>query len=414
MSARRGLRELSYPPEIDPARLLIVHCLNTLSNPPRAERILIVRLGAMGDVVRTLPSLQAIRLGYPAARISWLVERSSAGVLTELEDLDDVLIFPRESLSTSLRAGRLLRLWAEIRDFVASLRREKFDLVLDFHSILKSGVLSYLSGASCRVALAPPLGREGGWVFANHRVRLPPRRMSRYDRNAGIVHYLGILDPNSERRPSQKILTAPQHAAARMDECLAGMPAWILIHPGSSARTPYKRYKPEGYAALAGKLLAEHGIPSLVTRGASAAELALAERVVADAGGAASLAPETPQIADLIALIARAQLLVGGDSGPLHIAASLGVPVVQILGATDPVENHPLEATRSSQVRVPVSCSPCRRGCPAATCMQIISHEAVFEAAAEILASMRDCHAARAPRPESPRPASARVESGCR
>jgi heptosyltransferase-1 len=369
----------------------------------------------MGDVVRTLPSLAAIRSAYPEARITWLVERTAAGVLEGCRDLDEVILFPRESLSARLRAGRLIALWRELRAFVVSLRSERFDLVLDFHSILKSGVISLLSGSPLRVAYAPPFGRELGWLGANRRAALEPDRASRYERNAGLVRYLGIEFPEREEHAIGSpaftdLLTVETSAAARMDDCLGRERPRVLIHPGSSAGASYKRYKPEGFAALARMLGRLTGSRTLVIRGTSPDELALAERIVEGARGAAHLAPETPELADLIALIDRAQLFIGSDSGPLHLAATLGTPVVQILGPTDPVENRPWAATPSRQVRIPVACSPCRSGCRAATCMQIIPHETLYGAALELLDPSPDRDAKPAPmhslRPVAPASAS--------
>jgi ADP-heptose:LPS heptosyltransferase len=90
-------------------------------------------------------------------------------------------------------------------------------------------------------------------------------------------------------------------------------------------------------------------------------------------------------VADLAALFSRARLFVGGDSGPLHIASLVGTPVVQIVGPTDPVENEPSSFSPWRRVRVPLACSPCRRGCAAVTCMKVIPHETVVEAALELL-----------------------------
>jgi heptosyltransferase-1 len=341
----------------------------------------------MGDVVRTLASVRAIRSAYPNARISWLVERAAACVLEGCSDLDEVLLFPREELSANLRAGRVRSLWVELRGFTSALRNRKFDLVLDFHSILKSGVISYLSGAPSRVTYAPPYGREWGWLLANHRVRLDPPRASRFERNAGLVRYLGIDFPAKASEGLDSLIAIETGARDRMERSFSGERFRILIHPGSSSHTAYKRYKPESYADLARGLEARIGSRTLVCRGTTSGEEALAERIVEASGGAAKLAPETPALSDLVAVIDRAQLFIGSDSGPLHIAAMLGTPVVQLVGPTDPVENQPWDRTPGRQVRVPVACSPCRRGCAAATCMQVIPHEMILEAALELLES---------------------------
>ena len=411
MSARSALRGVSYRSDPYSARLLIVHCLNSLSSPPAAKNILIIRLGAMGDVVRTLPSLRAIRIAYPEAKITWLVERSAAGVLSGIRDLDCVMWFPRESLNARLRSLNFLELISELRDFVAELRRRDFDLVLDFHSILKSGVISFLTRAPCRVTYAPPYGREWGWMFANRRARLELHHTTRFERNAGLVHYLGIRGENPEAQVPGRTLSVEKSAGSRIDALLDDSGegcARILIHPGSSGHTAHKRYRPEGYTALSRMLRDQAGLSTLVCRGTSGEELALAERIVADSEGAASLAPETPKLDDLIALIDRVRLFVGSDSGPLHIASALGTPVVQIVGPTDPLENQPWPATPWQQVRIPVACSPCRRGCAAATCMKIIPHETIYRQVLKAIESLPERRQRRAatPRLEIPAPVS--------
>ena len=126
--------------------------------------------------------------------------------------------------------------------------------------------------------------------------------------------------------------------------------------------------------------------PPVVLFGPAASERALAESIVAMSAGAARLAPATASLGDLAALLASCRLYVGGDTGPMHVASLVGTPVVQILGPTDPVENAPYAGTPSRTVREPVACSPCRRGCATATCLRLVTPDAVFEAARELLA----------------------------
>jgi ADP-heptose:LPS heptosyltransferase len=127
-----------------------------------------------------------------------------------------------------------------------------------------------------------------------------------------------------------------------------------------------------------------------VTVGPARDDRAFADAVVAQSGGAAALAPATPSLADLAALFARSRLYVGSDTGPMHVASLVGTPVLQLLGPTDPVENAPWAGTPSLTLRVPVACSPCRRGCDAALCMQLHTPESVARAALDLLATQGD------------------------
>jgi 3-deoxy-D-manno-octulosonic-acid transferase/heptosyltransferase-1 len=344
----------------------------------------VIRLGAVGDVVRTLPAVSALRAAYPGAHVAWLVERTSAGALDGNPWIDEVLVFPRESLRDALVGLRPLAAVRELRAFLRKLRRRRFDLVLDFHSILKSGLLARASGAGLRVGYAPPYGRELSWLFHSRRARLTPTHVSRFDRNQGLLRFLGVrAEP---RAGALRVDLARVHA---YETALGDGPAPVAIHPGTSDATPHKRWTPEGYGRLARELFQRDGVPSIVTFGPARADRSFAEAVVAASEGAARLAPPTPSLADLAALFACVRLYVGSDTGPLHVASLVGTPVVQIIGPTDPVENAPWQGTPSRTVRVPVACSPCRRGCAAATCMRVVPAEAVIAAARELLADAR-------------------------
>ena len=349
--------------------------------PPTAGRIAVIRLGAVGDVVRTLPAVSALRVGYARARITWIVEPAAAPLLASQPWIDDVLVFPRPDLVALARGRRPTEVLVALRGFLRELRARRFDLVVDFHSILKSGLLSLASGAPVRVGYARPYGREGAWLLAGERARLVPGRCSRFVRNAALVEFLGLVSA-----PDPEPLRVPSAHAEAMEGALAGTRP-VVLHPGTSDGTPYKRWLPEGYARVAKDLARECGVDVIVTAGPARDDRLLAAAIVSASGGAARAAPETGSLLDLAALFAASRLYVGGDTGPMHVASLVGTPVVQLLGPTDPVENAPFDATPSRTVRVPVACAPCRRGCAAATCMRLIPSGRVVAAARELLAA---------------------------
>lgn len=378
--ARQPHGRVSYPAPPRLARLAIARCLNALSDPPPADRILVIRLGAVGDVVRTLPAASALRAAYPDARLAWLVEPASASVLEAQPWLDEVIVFPRPALRADLgrwRADRVLRRCAA---FTRELRAHRFDLVLDFHSILKSGVLSWLTRAPRRVGYARPYARELSWLIAGERAELHPRKASRFERNAALVHYLGVFEGGDDRP-----LTVDADAELRFARELGEGAPPVAIHPGTSDSTPHKRWTAEGYAEVARALRDELGRRSIVTVGPARHDRAFASAVVERSAGAAALAPATATLGDLAALFARCGLYLGSDTGPMHVASLVGTPVLQLLGPTDPIENQPWARTPSRTVRVQVGCNPCRRGCAAATCMAVIRPAAVLEAARSLL-----------------------------
>jgi ADP-heptose:LPS heptosyltransferase len=341
----------------------------------------VIRLGAVGDVVRTLPSAAALRAAYPSAHLAWLVEPASASLLEGQPWLDDVLIFPRTVLREAFAHGRWRKGTREGTAFLRRLRAQHFDLVVDFHAILKSGLLARSTAAGRRVSYARPFAREGASWFATEHAHLTPRRQSRFDRNAGLVAYLGI-EASAQGPP----LRVPPDAAAYVAEALDGGVAPVVMHPGTSDTTAHKRWTAAGYGAVARALRAE-GVPVLVTCGPARSDPEVTAAVLAAADGAAQPAPPTTSLLELAALLERARLFVGPDSGPMHVASLVGTPVVQLLGPTDPVENAPYAGTPSRSVRVSIACNPCRRGCAAATCMQMIDSGAVLEAVRALLAT---------------------------
>lgn len=353
--------------------------------PPVADRILILRLGAMGDVIRTLPAVAAIRSLYPGAHISWLVEPASAGVVDAAGFVDEALVFPRADLGDALREGDGLSFACQLRGFMDTLRRRRFELTVDFHGLFKSGLLARLSGAQARFGFAPPAGREFSSLFVNRMVVSPAPELSRYDRNEALVCALGA----DIRLPERPLLKPSSLARARLSARLRAVgreraSGFVLIHPGSSAGARHKRYSPEAWAAVA-KYLAGEGSEVWLAAGPNRHERNLSEEIVRRAEGALVAAPETRSFDDLLALVARAGVFVACDSGPLHAASLAGIPVVQLLGPTHPIQNEPWRATPARRLHVPLACSPCRRGCADPVCMRAIPAAAVAETTRDLL-----------------------------
>jgi len=341
------------------------------ARPPQADRVLVIRLGALGDVLRTLPAVSGLRALYPGAHLSWLVEPAAAGVVAASGLVDESLIFPRRDLMESLRAGDGLSLARQLQAFLQTLRARRFDLALDFHGILKSGLLARLSGAPIRIGYARGVARKGAFLFVNRRVRLRDPRVSRFERNAALVRRLAADAPI----PDQLVLSPSPLAQARLAARLrvSGRErneGFVLIHPGSSRGALHKRYPVEAWSETA-RQLSNEGLEVWLVSGANRNERSLVERIVQGSQGAARPAPETRSFDDLLALIARASVFVSGDTGPLHAASMVGVPVVQLLGPTDPVQNQPWPGSPHRRLSIPLPCSPCRRGCADPACMRV-------------------------------------------
>jgi len=297
-----------------------------------------LRLGAMGDILRTLPPVRLLRQALPEARILWITEERWTAVVDGHPDLDGVVAVPRKQWRESLTAPwRWPALLGSVARFRRALRSERIDLVLDFHGNLRSGIASRMTGAPLRLGYSGHQQKEGNHLLSTHHVPSGPRRTSRMERNLSLVGALGIpTDPLPPADPPLAKQGIPE--ANRVQDDLGLQPGrYAVISPGASAAQAYKT-PPAELLAVACTQAAQHGIPSLVVYGPGEEELARA--VVERAGDGARLGPTTT-LAALAALIGDARLFIGGDSGPLHLACATGCPVIGIYGPTDPKVNEP-------------------------------------------------------------------------
>ena len=348
-----------------------------MPQPIPAKRILVIRLGALGDVVRTRFAFAGVRALYPDARIDWLVEDRAAAGLVGLPGLAERVELPRRRL----RARHPLVAHATLREFARELRRRDYDLSIDFHGVLRSAFLAWSARIPVRVGYAPPVAKEGSHWLQTTSAPVAARYVSRFERNAALVRYLGGEVPAHPH--VLELDPARAQLFARLPERFA------IVHPGTSPKTGYKRWEAERFAAVARGLFARAGVETRVAFGPVAGEREAARAVVEASGGAAELAPPTESLAELLALLGRARLFIGCDSGPMHLATLAGTPVVAIFGPTDPVENAPSSTVPQRIVRVDVGCNPCREGCAARACMRAVTPDAVTEAALALLDAPR-------------------------
>src|SRR5512137_3165229 len=160
-----------------------------IGNP---KKILIIRLSAIGDVLRALPVLRTIKHNFPRAHIAWAVEEPAQDLLHHHPDVNEVIPVPKAAWLKLLKAGNILRLISEISSFVRELKKKKFDLAIDFHGLLKSGLISYLSGAPVRVSLTREFTKEFNFMFNNCRFPLEAGSISRIERNLMLLEKMGL------------------------------------------------------------------------------------------------------------------------------------------------------------------------------------------------------------------------------
>ena len=350
-------------------------------------RVLIVRLGALGDIVHTLPVAAAIRRQFPDARLDWAIDERYAALLELTPVIDRRVVLHSRTLPG-------VTAWLELR---RELRRVDYDVALDVQGLGKSAVVARLSGARRVVGFPPPFLRErwAAWLYGESADPGRPRHV--VERNLGILNALGTEHREWEF-PLEIRVPAVAEGVRRRLEGLGDR--YVVINP--NAAWPAKRWPPERYGAVAAHVARAHGLPSVVIWGPG--DEARAGAVVAASAGAATPAPET-SLAELAVVLNGGALVVSGDSGPLHVAAALGTPVVGIYGPSDPARNGPWSrddrvvsafadcacAERRSAIgpegRVPRHCAAPER------CLDAIAVEAVCDAVDGRLGDARAGHA---------------------
>jgi heptosyltransferase-1 len=283
--------------------------------------ILIVRLGALGDVVHAIPAATALRRAFPAARIDWLGEAKHLA-LVELVKVIDRAIAVR---SPTIRG------WS---DAVRDLRTTRYDLAIDLQGLLKSAVLARASGAArvvgfsiwhLREKTARPFysdvrDAEGGHVIA---------------KNLRLLEAVGVHDPAIEF----PLYDPPSDSLAALRAEIGAETRFALVNPGAAWAN--KRWPADRFGEIAAFLADAPLLTPVVLWGPG--EERLAHAVIAASGGRAMLAPPTT-LADLVALSRAAAIVVSGDTGPLHIATAVGTPTVSLFGPTNPARNGPFSA----------------------------------------------------------------------
>lgn len=280
--------------------------------------ILIVRLGALGDIVHTVPAAAALRLARPDARLDWLVDAHHAAFVELVTVVERVIRLERPS------AGG----WIEA---VRHLRRTQYDAALDFQGLLKSAALARASGARRVIGFATRGLREKSARPFYSEVEAVDDAGHVIRKNLRLLSSLGVTG-TAVNFPLARV---DSPACGRMIDDAGGRPI-ALLNPG--AAWPNKRWPARRFGEVAAFVREARGLVPYVLWGPG--ERALAEEVAAASGGAARIAPATTT-ADLVEVCRRAALMVSGDTGPLHVAGAVGTPLVAIFGPTDPGRNGP-------------------------------------------------------------------------
>lgn len=333
----------------------------------RSPRILLVRLSAIGDVVHGLPVLCALREHFPGARLGWVVERTTAALLKDHPALDELIVLPRGWLRSP---GEVWRLRKRLRAFQP-------DMTIDMQGLTKSALVARLAGCRRRIGFGDNKGRELSPWLNSELVVAPAGHV--IDCNLQLLKPLGIHSPRVRFDMAESRVDAL--TADGMIHALGMQEGFAVLNPGAGWLS--KLWPPERFAQVAQYLGRHWRLPSLVVW-AGDQERTWAETIVADSEGHAKLASNT-SLTELAAVVRRATLFVGSDTGPLHIAAAVGTPCVGLYGPMPATRNGPYGPSHVAIQKLAFEGSSRERRNAPRELMEAITVEDVAEACDQIL-----------------------------
>ena len=344
-------------------------------------RVLIIKTSALGDVVHALPVIDYLHQVAPGMEIDWVVEEQFLPILEHNPGLARI-----HSVRTKKwrKAPLAPETRADLKKLRKALRERSYDLVFDIQGNLKSGLIARLSGASQRIGFSlGVLQEKANALFTTRRI---PFRDT--DRNV-TDRYLRVVSAAFDRdyvgmSLRGHIFSAPEDEAAA-ERYMAELPPGrvFMFQVGTTWST--KLWLPEGWIELAQRILARYPGSTILINWGSPEEQALGERIVREAGTAVRLLPWL-RIRELIPVIGRVDLVIGGDTGPLYLAAAVGTPTVSYYRATSAAAYAP-RGERHRTVQAPMECAGCgRTTCPRdAECRASISVDSLFDALTELI-----------------------------
>ncbi|MGD1278750.1 MAG: lipopolysaccharide heptosyltransferase II [Tepidisphaeraceae bacterium] len=326
------------------------------------QRVLIIKPSAIGDIVHALPALARLRRLWPAAKLSWLVTPSCAALVQNHPMIDEVILFHRRRWAQGWYNP--MALWELVR-FIRDLRRRRFDLVIDFQGLFRSALAALASGAPRRIGFSN--AREGAVFFYTDGVDCSWELDHAVERYLKIAAALGCTDGAVEFP-----LAIDEADRDYIRSLIPGEASFAVLLPG--ANWPTKRWPVQRMAALVEPLRSRFGLETVVVGSRSDAAMTRQIPATYDLTGKTNLR-------QLAALLERASLVIANDTGPMHIAAALGRPLVSPYGPTNPRRTGPF-GRMDSVIRLDLPCSPClSRRCSHQSCMQWLPTEAILRLA---------------------------------
>lgn len=369
---------------------------SSAASAPQPNRLLIVRLGAMGDIIHTLPAVAALRQAFPESTLGWLVEERWAELLCTLRYPRSGARSPQRPLVDRVHTVKTaawrhalisFNTWQQVAVSLSELRGIRYDAAIDFQGAIRSSLLARWSGAPVIYGSAQPRENAAS-MFYSRKVFVKTEGTHVVEQALALANDV-ISTANVSALKAHTAVQFPLDSEAenRIAEVAPAGKDFVIVNPGAGWGA--KMWPAERYGQVA-KELAKDGLNSLVNYGPGEEEIALA--VEASSAGAARKI--SCSISELIALTRRACLFIGGDTGPMHMAAALQIPIVAIFGPTNPVRNGPF-GTRAIVLRSASSLTDhTRHREPEQGLLEITVGEVAEEARKLLQSSMSQCRIA--------------------
>ncbi|MFH0731006.1 MAG: glycosyltransferase family 9 protein [Pseudomonadota bacterium] len=345
--------------------------------------ILIVKLSAIGDVMHTLPVLNALRRHYPNAHITWLVEEASADLVKNHPALDRVLVSRRKSWIRGLRSSQWRAHLRDIIRFIRSLRDCRYDMVFDFQAALKGAAWVALARGKRKIGFGRGMEHQecSYWVL-NERIPAVSMEIHALDRGMMMLRAAGIACHDIEYHLP---ITADHRIGAQQllsEKGLGSGQPFVVLNPMAKWQT--KLWDQRNFAELADRIQTGCGVPIVFTGGPE--DQSYINSIIGHMKTKGETLAGRTDLMTLAALLQAAALMITTDTGPMHIAAAVGTPTVVLFGPTAPWRTGPYGKGHRI-VRADLACNPCfKRRCPEnRTCMAAIRVEQVMAAATELL-----------------------------
>lgn len=344
--------------------------------------ILIVKLSAIGDVIHTLPALNAVRNYYPNANITWLVEEDAAPLVQGHKALDRVLVSKRKRWLKALQSPSFLNVLKEVYGFIKNLRDTHYDMIIDFQALLKSGILIALARGQRKIGYGKGLEHmEHSYIFLNDRIPAVDMEIHALSRGMMLLNAVGI--PTNEIEYN---LPVSHYDRKKINEVLRShgineFEPFIAVNP--MAKWESKLWPVDRFIQLSDIIIDRYGITVVFT--GSSGDRLLIDRIISDMNHRAVNLSGKTTLMELAALYEKAALVISTDTGPMHLAAAVGTPVVALFGPTAPWRTGPY-GSGHQVIRPESECAPCfKRHCQTCDCMAQISVDRVFDEVSKII-----------------------------